>query len=560
MSPAPRPTRRAWLAGAVAGAAGLAGCRPERAWRSLTGQDPPLGWTGGWVGDAVAVAHRWRDGAAPQATAAHGPVRKVDVLVVGGGVAGLAASRALRQAGIEDLAVLELHTEPGGNSRGHRLAGTGCPLGAHYLPVPGTPARELLDWLHELGVARQVLGRTVWDERLLCHAPQERLWFDGAWHAGLLPPLEPGSAGARQARQLAARIEALGPTLGFSLPSTRSPWTPGHAALDGQTFAHWLGAEGIDDPALRWYLDYACRDDYGAPADTVSAWAGIHYFASRHGFRPPGEGGEEAGDPGDGVLTWPEGNAWLVARLAEGLGERLATGRLATRIAVGRHAVEVDAWRTEGATVERWQAREVVLALPLMVLRRVLESPPATLQQAVSAQRLAPWLVANVVLAQPPFPRPGLGQAWDSVVFGRTALGYVHAQHQALAQPGDGPLVLTAYHALDPTQRAALQNEPWSAWAERVVDELAVAHPDLPPLVRQVDLARHGHAMSTPVPGLRGHAALQALRSPGAPGDRLHLAHADLVGYSVFEEAFTLGTLAGAAAARALGQGRPRSI
>src|SRR5262249_51358958 len=29
------------------------------------------------------------------------------------------------------------------------------------------------------------------------------------------------------------------------------------------------------------YIEYACRDDYGALAAQTSAWAGIHYFASR---------------------------------------------------------------------------------------------------------------------------------------------------------------------------------------------------------------------------------------------------------------------------------------
>jgi hypothetical protein len=49
---------------------------------------------------------------------------------------------------------------------------------------------------------------------------------------------------------------------------------------------------------------------------------------------------------------------------------------------------------------------------------------------------------------------------------------------------------------------------------------------------------RWGHAMSIPRPGVRGQPARQALRE--ARG-RLRFAHADLVGYSVFEEAFTLG-------------------
>ena len=56
---------------------------------------------------------------------------------------------------------------------------------------------------------------------------------------------------------------------------------------------------------------------------------------------------------------------------------------------------------------------------------------------------------------------------------------------------------------------------------------------------------RYGHAMSIPVPGLRGSAALQAL---AAPQRRVHYAHTDLSAYSVFEEAMYHGVRAAAAA------------
>jgi hypothetical protein len=78
---------------------------------------------------------------------------------------------------------------------------------------------------------------------------------------------------------------------------------------------------------------------------------------------------------------------------------------------------------------------------------------------------------------------------------------------------------------------------------------------------------RYGHAMAVPAPGVRSHEALRALREAplsaalgtgalqGPAGtERLHFAHADLAGYSVFEEAFTLGDAAGRRAAARLGR------
>ena len=117
---------------------------------------------------------------------------------------------------------------------------------------------------------------------------------------------------------LGAAATAVAQAPAFAIPAHRAPWTAAHEVLDGQTMAAWLDAQGLDDAQLRWYLDYACRDDYGAGLDVVSAWAGLHYFASRHGFAAPGDGDE----PAEPVFTWPEGNAWLVQRLADTLPGR----------------------------------------------------------------------------------------------------------------------------------------------------------------------------------------------------------------------------------------------
>jgi monoamine oxidase len=490
-----------------------------------------------WAGASDRRGHRLR---APSVQ------RRTDVLVIGAGIAGLAAARALQRGGIHDVALLELEDAAGGNSRGHALGGRRCPLGAHYLPVPGEPAREVAEWLHEIGLLKRHAGRSLPDERHLCHSPQERLFIDGAWHEGLLPPADPASGTQRQ-YQAFAREVAAAQRLGFSLPTRRAPWMSEHAALDAQTFAAWLDARRLTDPKLRWYLDYACRDDYGAGTATVSAWAGLHYFASRHGFQAPGD---EAGER-DAVFTWPEGNAWLAERLAAPLRERLHTGRTVLRVREDRHGVEVLAMDEAGGHAEAWTARAVLLCVPLFIAARVLETPPPALAnalaEALTLQRRAPWLVANLLLSEPLLDR-GIGAppAWDNVAYGGSALGYVDAGHQRL-DPRPAPTVITSYRALTFEERGGLLAGGAVPWARRVVDELLPLHPDLPAKLQQVVLMRYGHAMSVPVPGLRGSAALAALARPGA--GRVAFAHADLAGYSVFEEAFTAGDEAGTALA-----------
>jgi len=539
--------RRRTLIGASAAAA-MTGCS----------EPAPDAWTAAWVGTSPKRGHRLRPdatGAPPALPGSHasaarapgtnatvaaalpwasaGPARRAKVLIIGAGIAGLAAARTFIRQGIDDVRLLELEDQPGGNSRGHRLAGIGCPLAAHYLPVPGPHAREVSELLHELGLLRHELGRTVADERHLCHSPQERLFIDGTWIDGLLPPAEPGSRTLEQYRAFSAAIARAEREAGFAMPSHRAPWTAAHQALDAITLAEWLQRQGLDDARLRWYLDYCCRDDYGAPADTVSAWAGLHYFASRHGFHAPGEAEGER----EPVFTWPEGNGWLAQRLAQPLAGRLLTGRTVLQVEETRHSVQVLAWDEAAGRAEAWSADTVVLAVPLFVAARLLRATPAPLAEIVPRQPHAPWLVANLHLAEPLLQRQGVSPAWDNVVYGHDDLGYVDARHQA-TNPLPGPTVLTHYQALPAGQRAALQAGEAHTWAHQVLGTLDALHPDLRGKLRRIEMARHGHAMSVPVPGLRSHPALAALR---AMRGRVRFAHADLAGYSVFEEAYTAG-------------------
>ncbi|MBK9439762.1 MAG: hypothetical protein IPN53_00020 [Comamonadaceae bacterium] len=64
----------------------------------------------------------------------------------------------------------------------------------------------------------------------------------------------------------------------WRIPASKWPLAPIQQALSAITFESYLNQQGCTDVHLRWYLDYCCRDDYGAGLATVSAWAGIHYL------------------------------------------------------------------------------------------------------------------------------------------------------------------------------------------------------------------------------------------------------------------------------------------
>lgn len=549
--------RRHFLGSAAA--ALLAGCQP-----------PPPALEFAFAGIDLERGHALRDLLAQGPLPAPTLVRRAQVIIAGGGVAGLAAARSLRLAGVHDFALLELEDTPGGNSRAGAVNGVACPLGAHYLPVPGDHAPEVQDLLEELGLRQRVAGRWQYDERHLCHSPQERLYFEREWQEGLLPVQGVGEATLEQYRRFSQAVAAASRAARFTMPQfaaldAKTGLAPAHQALDAMTFEAWLQQQGLDDAHLRWYLDYCCRDDYGAGIARVSAWAGLHYFASRHGFHAPGEA---VAEDREGVLTWPEGNGWLTQQLATPLKAQgqLQTGTSVLRIAETRRGVEVDAFNHHSGNVERWQAPRCVVALPVFVAARVVQNLPAFLAQAAQRLQWAPWAVTNIHLNAPLADRPGAAPAWDNVIYGDSnpgGLGYVDASHQKL-DPRPRPTVLTYYQALGDVAEARQQLATQGAehWGRAALAALAGPHPDVLQRATRVQVTRYGHAMSIPVPGVQAFLSQIGLQAP--PGKRklllngerqralptpatarLAFAHSDWSGYSVFEEAFTRGHAAG---------------
>jgi hypothetical protein len=144
--------------------------------------------------------------------------------------------------------------------------------------------------------------------------------------------------------------------------------------------------------------------------------------------------------------------------------------------------------------------------------------------------------VANLTLDSFPTQRAGVPIAWDNVIYDSESLGYVVATHQHL-RAHESSTVLTYYYPLTgPPQkeRERLLNTSWETWTEAIFSDLSKPHPEIRELTRTVDIMRWGHAMVRPKPGFiwgsnRGRFT--------QPFDRIHFAHSDLSGFSIFEEA-----------------------
>ncbi len=522
---------------AAAGAAALTGCRVA---------PPPLP-PGELLGTSLPHGHRLAEGSLP----APGEFRQITVAIVGAGVAGLAAAWKLTKAGFPDFLLLELENEVGGNSRAGRNAVSAYPWGAHYLPLPTQQAISVRELLADLGALHgdPRAPRPVYDERYLCATPQERLYRDGRWHEGLLPLSGASPADRAQQQRFAALIDAFRERRdrrgrpAFALPMALSSQAADLQALDRVTMRDWLLEHGLDSPSLHWYVNYACRDDYGTSYVDVSAWAGIHYFACRDG--------EARNASSDTVLTAPEGNAWLTNGMLQAIrsaaGERVLTGAAVFRVAetrrAGRRGFDLDVWLPGEQRSLRLFAEQLIWASPLFLVGRVFTGHDV-LKAAAGSYSYAAWLTANLTLSRPPDDRGGAPLAWDNVLYDGAGVGYVVATHQLLRLARRSS-VFTYYRPLDdlppPRARAVLRDTPREVWAEQILAELERPHANLRQLVTRLDVYRNGHAMCRPLPGLIFG---QTRRAFTVDGERLRFAHADVSGLSLFEEAHYRGVLA----------------
>lgn len=528
--------RREFLA-ATSAALTLAACGSKT--------QPPLP-PGILTGANDSLGHRLRqpDFPAPSET------RRVAVAIVGGGIGGLSAAWKLAGSGCDDFLLLEMESEAGGNSRAGHNAVSAYPLGAHYLPLPPREARATRQLLAELGVLQgdADAAHPLYDERYLGHAPQERLYTNGYWQEGLWPVLGVSAKDRAQytrfqdyVAELRQRRDGSGRRV-FALPMALSSQNPALLALDRITMRDWLLQEGYTAPGLFWLIDYACRDDYGTAAAQTSAWAGLHYFACR--------------DSEGQVLTAPEGNAWLARGLARATAGRVLTNGLVFRVEQGRKETLIDVYLAAEARSVRVIVRELIWAAPLFLIPHVFVSLRPEWLAAIKGADYAPWVVANLTLSAAPQTRAGQPLAWDNVLHDSAALGYVVATHQALRY-APGPTVISWYRSLPEAsafhQRVdSRQKLLWGreAWAESALADLSKPHPEIRELTTRIDVHRHAHAMIRPLPG-RLWSGTRSSFEIGSAG--IQFAHADVSGFSLFEEANFRGVLAAERTMRRLG-------
>ncbi len=466
-------------------------------------------------------------------------VLEIPVLILGAGVTGLSAAYRLQKRGQEDFLIIDLESEVGGNARSGQNNHSSYPLGAHYLPLPNASNTELLEFLEE---SKIITGWTkenmpIFDEEQLSFAPQERLFIHNVWQEGITPNYGLSLEDSAQIERFVTHMtrfrqmkDAQGKYI-FDIPMRNAALSSDFKQLDSITMEAWMRSQGYQAEPLIEYVNYCCRDDYGTGIVTTSAFAGIHYFAGRkHNWT----------NYQDLVLTWQEGNGRLVSHLKKYVLGKVVNRQLAFGLRVKQEHVEVEVFDDHKKITKIIRANQVINCCPQFINQYLLPERASLTNEF----HYAPWIVATIVLRRFPFA-DGAPLSWENIIYKGKGLGYVYDQHQSLKQ-FQSPFVITYYHSLGDGNLRENRKQVFSwtdqQWKDFILKDLGEAHYGIEEEVISIEIFRHGHGMISPV---RGFLSSQARIELGKSIEgKLHFAHSDLSGISIFEEAFYQGIYA----------------
>jgi monoamine oxidase len=408
-------------------------------------------------GEDNRICHQVRDGkifTRPPVSARH------DVVIVGGGLSGLAAAYFLRQS---DFLLLEKEPHWGGNAYAMEYQGS----------MYGTGTAFLYKDEYAYGFAKEI-GL----EPLPVDSPDGSVingeWIPDTWGDGLdkLPYSPSVREGFKKFKKemLAIDLEKRAKEL-YNLP-----------------FSELL--KGYPDELKQWWDAYG-PSNYGAMTEDAAAAVGVIELQAM-----------VAESPHDDRFTWPGGLGAMTNRLVELLTSKSAAGMQAgaTTVAVVSDKNEVQVTYMQGAELKTVAAKAVIMATPKFITRRIVEGLPEKQSDAMHQIRYIPYAVVNLI-----FDKPVFNKGFDTWCPGSTFTDITVADWVIRNQAGYKQKynILTCYTPLHEEDRSVLLTEISARRvAANVLRDFQKLFPgsNVDPL--EVHLYRRGHPLYMSTPGL----------------------------------------------------------
>ena len=298
-----------------------------------------------------------------------------DVVIVGGGIAGLAAAYLLAEG---DILVLERGRIPGGRISSGTWKGFRYARGTEYI---GEPDGVIAEWFDELGIRPVAIppptgavayqGEIYTGRDILGFLPSRKALRDYGRLADVFDDLDAG-----------AIEEAL-----FEGPAALRKF----AALDRLSVQDWLTDEGFD-PLVRKLVDVENRGLFGAANADLSLLFDVPEMAWN--LHDPDEADES------GVYTFRGGMIEVPEAAARALGRRVVTGAEATAVEVLADGLVRVRYRAGGR--ERVAtARSAILATPSPVTAALVKTglSPAV-RRTLASIDYAAYVTVNLFLTE----------------------------------------------------------------------------------------------------------------------------------------------------------------
>jgi monoamine oxidase len=300
--------------------------------------------------------------------------RRVDVVVVGAGLAGLSAASDLVASG-HSVAVLEARDRVGGRTLNHPVGGGEVvEVGGQWV---GPGQDRILARARGLGIG--TFKTWTRGAQILDYRGQQ------SHFTGLIPPVpEPG---ASDFAHLLGKVIA-----DTSAISTAAPWrSPGAAGLDAQTLETYTLAHTAT-PGARFIFDLAVRAVFAAEPRDLSLLHALFYLQAGTGilFLTSTAGGAQDS-------RFHGGSQLVSLRLAARLGKRVVLGAPVRRIAQDAGGVSVV---SEAGT---WRAKRAIIAVSPMLAGRIEYEPALGALRDGLTQRVPQGSTIKYVAV---YPRP----------------------------------------------------------------------------------------------------------------------------------------------------------
>ncbi len=406
-------------------------------------------------GEQFEICHQIRDGRAferPNAT------RKADIVVVGGGVAGLSAAYFLRG---KDWLLLEKDGYFGGNAYQEEYEGQPFCTGSAY-----AYRNDYGDQLAaEIGLQLPFVN---------CPDPTivNKTFVPDTWKTGLdqLPYPKEVRASFKKFRDDVMKINV----------------SEKMAELDAQPFSNFTGAYA---PELQQWWDGFGPSNWGATTEDSSAYVGLSNV-------------QDLITGGDGKrVILPGGLGCITRKLVEVLQpkykERMLDDAAVVSVVQDKDAVRVT-YLHEGK-LSTVAAKAVLMCAPKHITSRIVFGLPGEQKAAMHRFRYAPYPVVNII-----FDKPVYNRGYDNWCPGNSFTDFIVADWTVRNNPGykQKHNILSFYTPLRENQRATLLNEEdCKSLAARVLTDFQKLLPECNVDPVEVRIFRRGHPMYMAVPG-----------------------------------------------------------